>query len=33
VYLWACRSLDLDADREQARIADLGLDLAVESGR
>jgi NCS1 nucleoside transporter family len=26
VYLWACRSLDLETDRNQARIADLGLD-------
>jgi purine-cytosine permease-like protein len=26
VYLWACRSLDLDADRRQAAAADVGLD-------
>jgi NCS1 nucleoside transporter family len=26
VYLWACRSLDLDADRARAHAADIGLD-------
>ncbi len=26
VYLWACRSLDLDADRRRAEAADVGLD-------
>jgi NCS1 nucleoside transporter family len=26
IYLWACRSLDLEADRAQAAAADLGLD-------
>ncbi len=26
VYLWACRSLDLEADRRQADAADIGLD-------
>jgi NCS1 family nucleobase:cation symporter-1 len=26
VYIWACRSLDLEADRRQAFTADLGLD-------
>jgi NCS1 nucleoside transporter family len=26
VYIWACRSLDLEADRRQAHEADLGLD-------
>src|SRR6202051_551006 len=26
VYLWACRSLDLEADRRQAAEADIGLD-------
>jgi purine-cytosine permease-like protein len=26
VYLWACRSLDLEADRRQAHAADIGLD-------
>ena len=26
VYLWACRSLDLDADRAHALAADVGLD-------
>jgi hypothetical protein len=26
VYLWACRSLDLDTDRRQAHAADVGLD-------
>lgn len=26
VYLWACRSLDLEADRAHARAADMGLD-------
>jgi plastocyanin len=26
VYIWACRSLDLEADRLQAYEADIGLD-------
>jgi len=26
VYVWACRSLDLTADRLKARKADIGLD-------
>jgi len=26
VYIWACRSLDLEADRRQAYEADIGLD-------
>jgi NCS1 family nucleobase:cation symporter-1 len=26
VYLWACRSLDLEADRRRAEAADAGLD-------
>ncbi|MDP9066275.1 MAG: hypothetical protein M3O06_10470, partial [Pseudomonadota bacterium] len=26
VYLWACRSLDLEADRRHAFAADIGLD-------
>jgi NCS1 family nucleobase:cation symporter-1 len=26
VYLWACRSLDVQADRREAYAADLGLD-------
>jgi nucleobase:cation symporter-1, NCS1 family len=26
VYLWACRSFDVEADRQRARIADAGLD-------
>jgi hypothetical protein len=26
VYLWACRSLDVEADRRQAFTADIGLD-------
>jgi NCS1 family nucleobase:cation symporter-1 len=26
VYVWACRSLDLEADRLQAQAADVGLD-------
>jgi nucleobase:cation symporter-1, NCS1 family len=26
VYIWACRSLDLEADRRQAHEADIGLD-------
>ncbi|HVC03019.1 MAG TPA: cytosine permease [Steroidobacteraceae bacterium] len=30
VYLWACRSLDLGMDREQARRADIGLEPADE---
>jgi hypothetical protein len=25
-YLWACRSMDLEADRARAHAADLGLD-------
>jgi hypothetical protein len=25
-YLWACRSLDRDADRRRAEAADIGLD-------
>jgi NCS1 nucleoside transporter family len=29
VYLWACRSLDLEADRRQAYAADIGLDPEV----
>jgi len=29
VYLWACRSLDLEADRRRAEVADAGLDPAV----
>ena len=40
VYLWACRSLDVEADRRRAEAADVGLDpdtaddlaLAVEQG-
>jgi NCS1 nucleoside transporter family len=31
VYLWACRSLDLEADRRQAYAADIGLDPAAET--
>jgi hypothetical protein len=26
VYLWACRSLDVEADRRRAEAADVGLD-------
>ena len=26
VYLWACRSMDVEADRRQAAAADVGLD-------
>jgi hypothetical protein len=26
VYLWACRSFDVEADRRQAEAADVGLD-------
>ena len=26
VYLWACRSFDVEADRRRAEAADLGLD-------
>jgi hypothetical protein len=26
VYIWACRSLDVEADRRQAFNADIGLD-------
>jgi len=26
VYLWACRSMDLDSDRRLAYTADIGLD-------
>jgi len=29
VYLWACRSLDVEADRRRAEAADVGLDPAV----
>src|SRR5271165_193144 len=29
VYLWACRSLDLEADRRRAEAADVGLDPAT----
>ena len=29
VYLWACRSLDVEADRRRAEAADIGLDPAV----
>jgi NCS1 family nucleobase:cation symporter-1 len=29
VYLWACRSLDLEADRRRAEAADAGLDCGV----
>jgi hypothetical protein len=33
VYLWACRSMDVEADRRQADAADVGLDAgeAVEA--
>jgi hypothetical protein len=26
VYIWACRSMDVEADRRQAFTADIGLD-------
>jgi len=26
VYLWGCRSMDVEADRRQAEAADVGLD-------
>jgi purine-cytosine permease-like protein len=31
VYLWACRSMDVAADRRQAEAADVGLDGAGAS--
>jgi NCS1 family nucleobase:cation symporter-1 len=32
VYIWACRSLDVDADRRRAHAADIGLDPDVVEG-
>jgi purine-cytosine permease-like protein len=32
VYLWACRSFDVAADRRQAAAADVGLDGAEAEG-
>jgi NCS1 family nucleobase:cation symporter-1 len=31
VYIWACRSLDIEADRRQAFKADIGLDPDIAS--
>jgi NCS1 nucleoside transporter family len=33
VYLWACRSLDVEADRRRALSADIGLDPDVDRGQ
>jgi nucleobase:cation symporter-1, NCS1 family len=33
VYLWACRSLDVEADRRRAQAADVGLDAHVSPPR
>jgi hypothetical protein len=32
VYLWACRSMDVEADRRQAEAADVGLDGGAAQG-
>jgi purine-cytosine permease-like protein len=32
VYLWACRSLDVEADRRRALSADIGLDPDADHG-